>query len=700
MTRRTLSNHPDFLRKTCLPLASLILLSKLCFGQALYEFGNPSSEEQLYIEYANRARSNPTAEGIRLAATADVDVVAAYNFFNVNLTMMMAEMALLPASPPLAPNASLTTSSRGHSQWMLANAVQRHDQTNPSNTSRSRNLAAGFDATTSGENIYAYSKSVFHGHASFVVNVGPGDTGGMQARRGHRMNIHNSDFREIGVGVANGTNGAIGPQTVTQNIGTHRNSGYFSTGVAYYDLNSNNFYDIGEGLAGLTVNVSGATRHCITAAGGGWAIPLPTYTTPTNCTVTFTGPSLNQSINFVAPANQNAKADLKLSYVPPLITSPATAGVNSPSAFFFDSVPGISTYEWSRWSIQAAPAENCNNKANVTTSLNGSYSGLNTSSRFEGAASFQITAAGSPNSQFIMLNPTYYGGNNPSFSFRSRMGITTAANLHKVQFQELGSTLWQDCYTQAGGNTESNFSLRAIQLPMLAGKAFKLRFFTSYLFGSGGIYSSTGSDYGWMIDSINFSNISSLTNPITQTINGSSGVFTPTAQGNLLMIVTPKNSGTSFPASSQMLQVTSQPPPPTFTSWATLLEYSSGLSSGTLALYPNGDPDHDGIQTLIEYAFGSSPVGTNPPSSRMPKTVENETHYILRYQRDKSLTDIVLTAEVCADLISWKSPGQVGAPEGFTDILVSTSGNIETREVKVPKIAMQNCFMTIQVRRP
>lgn len=688
-----------FSRHAGVSLASLILLADLCPGQALYEFGNPTPEEQLNIEYVNRARSNPTAEGIRLAATSDADVLAAYNYFNVNLTLMKAEMALFAVTPPLAPNASLTIASRGHSHWMLANALQTHFQTNPVSSPGSRILAAGFNAATFSENLYAHSKNVFYGHAAFEVDWGPGGTGGMLAGRGHRVNIHNPSFREIGVGIANGMNGNVGPQVVTQDLGTRRMSGYFATGVAYYDLNSNDFYDIGEGIPGLTVNISGATRYCITAVGGGWAIPLPQSAAATDRSVTFTGPGLSESVSLTAPANQNAKADLKLSYMPPLITSPASAGVNLPFPISFNSVPGSPTYDWSRWAIQTALPENCNTTANVTSSLNGNHTGLNRVSKFEGAASFQIVSAGNPNNQFIELGPTYHGGNNPSLSFRSRMGITTSSNLHKVQFQERGSTLWQDCYTQAGGITETNFSLRTIALPTLAGKVFKLRFFTSYLVG-GPIFASSDPGYGWMIDSIAFTNISSISNPIDQTLTTPVGMFTPPSQGNLLMVVAPQISGMVFPASSQVLQVTSQPPPPTFTFWAALIEASNGLAAGTLTGDPNGDPDNDGIETFIEYAFGSSPVGSNPPSSRMPAVVEDASDYILRYQRDTSLTDIILTARVCEDLASWKGQGDEGAPVGFTDTVISANGNIETREVRIPKTSMQNCFMKIQVGRP
>ena len=197
----------------------LLVLAGICQGQTLYSFGNLTAEEQLYMEFINRARANPGAEGARLAAATDADILSAYTQFGVNKTMLQNEFNALPVVPPLAPNASLTTAARGHSAWLLANATQSHDETNPANTPWTRITAAGYTYSTAAENVYSYVKSVWFGHAGFQVDWGPGGTGGMQAGRGHRMNIHNATFREIGVGVALGSNGGVGPQLVTQDFG-------------------------------------------------------------------------------------------------------------------------------------------------------------------------------------------------------------------------------------------------------------------------------------------------------------------------------------------------------------------------------------------------------------------------------------------------------------------------------------------------
>src|SRR5688500_13230880 len=53
----------------------------------LYSIGNPTNEEQYYLELINRARANPPAEGIRLAFTTDQNVLSAYGSFGVNLVL-------------------------------------------------------------------------------------------------------------------------------------------------------------------------------------------------------------------------------------------------------------------------------------------------------------------------------------------------------------------------------------------------------------------------------------------------------------------------------------------------------------------------------------------------------------------------------------------------------------------------------------
>ena len=135
-----------------------------------------------------------------------------------------------------------------------------------------------------------------HGHAGFDVDWGnlnnPGSefynpafaNQGMQNPAGHRRNMHNGDFSEAGIGVVNGTNGSVGPQIVTQDLGDPGDVRYV-TGVVYEDLNSNSFYDIGEGRSGVRIDVEGSAFYAAEqhvgrlfgAGGGGWYVLMSCF---------------------------------------------------------------------------------------------------------------------------------------------------------------------------------------------------------------------------------------------------------------------------------------------------------------------------------------------------------------------------------------------------------------------------------------
>jgi hypothetical protein len=280
-------------------------------GGQLYSIGNPTNDEQFYLELINRARANPPAESLRLAGLTDPNILSAYSIFGVNLVLMQAQFALMPPSPPLSMNATLTTVARAHCQNMLQYNYQGHNGPDGDLITRLQSYVSGANGYTLGENVYAYSKSVPYGHTGFEVDWGGTiASGGMQSPPGHRMNIHNADFREVGIGAvvgSNGGTGGVGPQLVTQDFGSVGGLQPFVTGVVYRDLNGNGFYDPGEGIGGVTVNVSNAVYHAVTASAGGYSVPVPGNG---SYTVTFSGgsaPTIQKNVNVAA--TQNAKAD-------------------------------------------------------------------------------------------------------------------------------------------------------------------------------------------------------------------------------------------------------------------------------------------------------------------------------------------------------------------------------------------------------
>jgi hypothetical protein len=297
---------------------------------SLYSIGDPTYEEQLYLELINRARANPILEGVRLATTTDSNVLGAYVSFGVNLVLMQAQFALIQPAPPLSMNLVLSSAARAHSQNMLQNNYQGHDGPDGSLVTRLQSYTSGANGWSLGENVYAYSKLVFYGHAGFEVDWGGIiATGGMQSPPGHRINIHSAQFREVGIGVvlgSNGGSGGVGPQLVTQDFGSRGDLQPFITGVVYRDLNGNGFYDSGEGLGGVTVNVTGASSYAVTANSGGYSVPV---SGDGSYVVIFSGGSVvtNQK-NVSVAGGQNVKAD----YIATGFTSPTPSPTASPSA--------------------------------------------------------------------------------------------------------------------------------------------------------------------------------------------------------------------------------------------------------------------------------------------------------------------------------------------------------------------------------
>jgi len=133
---------------------------------------------------------------------------------------------------------------------------------------------------------------------------------------GHKANLLNATYREIGVGLEVGQYGSYEGAFVTQNFArTASNS--FLTGVAFGDLDGDKRYDIGEGLGGHAIsarnNVTGAITTTKTNPGGGYELELAGG----NYTVSGVGSTTLQA----SIGTKNVKLDL---------INPTSSGVPTP----------------------------------------------------------------------------------------------------------------------------------------------------------------------------------------------------------------------------------------------------------------------------------------------------------------------------------------------------------------------------------
>ncbi|MEZ5925707.1 MAG: CAP domain-containing protein [Hyphomicrobiaceae bacterium] len=254
-----------------------------------------SAREQLMLELINRARLNPNAEAARQGITLNQGIGAG--------TISGA------AKQPLAPNELLVDSARAHSQWMIDNDIFDHIGAGGS-TPFNRMTAAGYGPLlTAGENIAFRGTTGSVPFTNFVI-LEHNDL--FKSTSGHRENILNPNFREIGIGALTGqfttSQGTFNSVLTTQNFATHSNQPIV-TGVAYNDTTINdNFYSVGEGRSGITVTIDQTVDVVTTtAAAGGYAATASAGAAD----VTFSGGGLATPVTVgVTLGSLNVKIDL------------------------------------------------------------------------------------------------------------------------------------------------------------------------------------------------------------------------------------------------------------------------------------------------------------------------------------------------------------------------------------------------------
>jgi len=197
---------------------------------------------------------------------------------------------------PLAVNGYLASSARGHAQEMATYDYFAHqsavDGRWPNKMARDAGyplpyqlpaIGGGFwllpdgDAQTNGNQIESIAAGTGSGIYDYTnpINALAGlivdsDTPSL----GHRIHLLAMDdfnvlFREVGAGFGSDAS-AYYVNYWSAQTGVIDESDVFLTGVVYADVNPNHLYDVGEGLGGVTVNVSGTP--VTTNAAGSWAV--------------------------------------------------------------------------------------------------------------------------------------------------------------------------------------------------------------------------------------------------------------------------------------------------------------------------------------------------------------------------------------------------------------------------------------------
>ncbi len=501
-------------------------------GVSLYSIGQPTDEEQLCLELINRSRADPSAEGVRLAATTDPNVRAAYTNFGVNLTQMQVEFSTNPAVAPLAMNAKLLAAARLHSGDMYTNQFEGLPGTDGS-TPLVRINGQGYAGTNVGENVYASAQSAFHGHAELNVNWGSGPAG-MITQRPQRRNIQSAGFREAGIGIVKGINGMVGPQLITEDFGSQTSAVPLVHGVVFYDFNGNNFYDLGEGIGGVTVEVTGSGYYAITANSGGYAVPV---TSNGNYTVTFSATGLTNQQGAAVSSLKNVKRDYMPAYSPPVLSGPDPAAVNQANDYTFTPVGAAISYQCEQ--LELLPYNYVeggeNGLSNLTANISPDYSLFITDLKTAGSNSLHLCHPVAED-QILTVNAALRVATNSQLSFYKRLGWAKPSQVARAQVSTNSGVDWQDLWSQAGsdGEGDTNFAFIKVPLSSYASKIIQVRFV--YDATSADIFPQTFSEAGLCLDNVAFLNCARTMNLITNNIPaGNVCGFYPTNVGSFLL---------------------------------------------------------------------------------------------------------------------------------------------------------------------
>jgi hypothetical protein len=199
-------------------------------------------------------------------------------------------------------NPALLAIAEGHSEDMYNENYFSH--TDPNGTTAFQRITnAGYNYISAGENIGAGTDMSATGlEDALMVDAG-------YPCRAHRMNLLDifpyppPAYYEVGIGYYEGSSGQA---FITQDFGTAVNTNPFLTGVVYTNANNNGFYDIGEGIAGVTITPSSGNYYAVSSSSGGYAFPIPTSGT---ITVTASGNGVGPITQTITLTGTNVELD-------------------------------------------------------------------------------------------------------------------------------------------------------------------------------------------------------------------------------------------------------------------------------------------------------------------------------------------------------------------------------------------------------
>ncbi|MGF1657664.1 MAG: CAP domain-containing protein [Verrucomicrobiales bacterium] len=645
---------------------------------ALHESAEVTELEQLTLELVNRARANPGAEATRLGISLNQDLAP-------------GTISNTPKQP-LASHQALVNAAGAHSQWMLDTNTFSH--TGQGGASWQQRMAsAGYPFSglfTSGENI-AWTGTT---GALDLVSRTFEAYNALFLSSSHRPNILLAQYEELGVGVrsgvftSNGTdfNALMMTQDFARSDGT---PGPLLTGVVYYDFNGNGFYDPGEGISGIRVDVQGGSHYTETATAGGYEVPIPA--TSATRTVTFSDPEFAQDFSVSLDGQINHKRDYILNYVPATLQGPASVLINQPNTFVISPVFGATRYQVTV--DQVTPAAN-DSPSGLTRMIDGTsagYSGYNTIVRHSDPGAYRF-AHTSPVNQFLTYQKDFLvGTQSPGLTFYSRLGWAASSQTAALQVSNDNGQTWDTLFSRVGNSTsgQTSFQLVSRSLSAYAGQRIKIRF--GYFYSSGSYYNTAGAGTGWYVDTITFSNLQEATLEHQQVVQaGQHFVYQPVNQISRVLSVRAGQSHVTWPAGANLSVTPVTVPQTTYQTWAAVQEQANSLAPGTLANHPTQDFSGDGISNVQAFAMGLNPIANDIES--LPEFAMENGQLQFRYRRNTAAAARV-TPELSSDLTEWHLISEPGVPVTYADSFSHYEGDLEHRVLTVPVVSYPRMFV-------
>lgn len=218
------------------------------------------------------------------------------------------------------------------------------------------------------------------------------------------------------------------------------------------------------------------------------------------------------------------------------------AVVGQSTAYTFNPVAGATDYQWR--TVTTAPyvlddgAES--GAAAFSSATSAGYSVIAADVSASGASSFHL-AHTQPVDQTLQFKATLVGTPNSMLTFKSRLGLSSPAQVARVEASLDDGKNWISVYQQAGQQSgatsafgESNFSSKQVSLAQFVDRAFLLRF--RYERTSGSFYPQASSGIGWYLDDIHLGGVDSIASSGAVITIASSGFdFLPAISGSVFL---------------------------------------------------------------------------------------------------------------------------------------------------------------------